>query len=246
MLAAVLFGCTPTHPPGLGPDATALDRADVYLQTHQALSFHALQPFYTAQATDSSCSVASVAMLINALRLRSWRSAEPVGEDTVLGMVGDPEWTAATGIGGDGVTFAAFQHYLRESLDAFGFRGAEIEVFRPQDDSPPTRRRLREILARNDGNGDDFVLAAFDQGTLTGGGHFGHISPIGAYDSERHRVLVLDVDHQSYPPYWSSEDKLLEAMLVPDPSDPGGSGLIHVHFPGADGRTAQLGAGLAR
>src|SRR3712207_8995568 len=35
-----------------------------------------------------------------------------------------------------------------------------------------------------------------------------HISPIGAYDAQRHQVLILDVDRQWYVPYWSGDEQL--------------------------------------
>lgn len=213
-----------------GPDIVALWGDDDYLRTHDAPAFQALKPYYLMQATDSSCSVASVAMLISALQL-SGAQGRParVGEDAVLRRVNDAEWTKATAASGDGVTFASFQRYLRESLDRFGFTDAEIEVFRPLDDGPATRQTLHALLADSEHDDRDFILAAFDQGTLTGGEHLGHISPIGAYDAEQLRVLILDVDRT--PPYWASEDKLLQALLVQDPSDPSGNGLIHVRIP---------------
>ena len=43
----------------------------------------------------------------------------------------------------------------------------------------------------------------------TGDGHF---SPIGGYDEEGDRVLVLDVARFKYPPYWVKLPELWEAM----------------------------------
>src|SRR3712207_5833198 len=48
-----------------------------------------------------------------------------------------------------------------------------------------------------------------------------HISPIGAYDAQRHQVLILDVDRQWYVPYWSGDEQLLVALLRPAPAEHG-------------------------
>lgn len=227
---ALLIGCAGTDQVRPSPDVVVLWGGDDYLRTHEAPTFHALRPFYLVQATESSCSVATVAMLINALEQMAPKGpTSRVAEDGLLKRVGDADWTKATSSTGDGVTFAAFQRYLRESLDTFGFRDAEIEVFRPLDDSPATRQRLRTMLASSEHSDQDFILAAFDQGVLTGGERIGHISPVGAYDAEHGKVLILDVDR--IPPYWSSDDKLLQALLVQDPTDPTGNGLVHVRLP---------------
>ena len=38
-------------------------------------------------------------------------------------------------------------------------------------------------------------------------------SPIAAYDQETRQVLIMDVDREWYVPYWTTDTKLLEAML---------------------------------
>ena len=57
------------------------------------------------------------------------------------------------------------------------------------------------------------MLAYFNQGVLTGDWDGPHISPIGAYDGSAREVLIMDVDREWYVPYWSPDEKLLEAML---------------------------------
>jgi hypothetical protein len=42
-----------------------------------------------------------------------------------------------------------------------------------------------------------------------------HISPIAAYNQESRQVLIMDVDRAWYVPYWTTDSKLLEAMLRP-------------------------------
>ncbi len=44
----------------------------------------------------------------------------------------------------------------------------------------------------------------------------GHISPLGAYDVETDRFLVLDVACYKYPPVWVRAEKLFAAMNTTD------------------------------
>ncbi|HET6469983.1 MAG TPA: phytochelatin synthase family protein [Geminicoccaceae bacterium] len=44
----------------------------------------------------------------------------------------------------------------------------------------------------------------------------GHISPLGAYDAETDRFLILDVARYKYPPVWVKADELFAAMNTPD------------------------------
>ena len=68
---------------------------------------------------------------------------------------------------------------------------------------------------------EDVVLAYFNQGVLTGDWDGPHISPIAAYDQEARQVLIMDVDRDWYVPYWTSDTKLLEAMLRRAPAGHG-------------------------
>ncbi|TWA77528.1 phytochelatin synthase [Azospirillum brasilense] len=226
--------------PKFGPDAVPMTDDRAYLRRAGAPDFWAMMPYYTAQQTGSACSVASVAMMINALRgLPPLSSNRLVTQARVLNEVDDDGWKAATAENGDGVSFADFAGLVQKSVDAFGL-DATVEVFRPKDASPETLGELRRILDENERDDSDIILLAYDQGTLTGDATVGHIAPLGAYDAETHRVLVMDVDRLWYVPYWSSDEKLLEAMVKPDRSDPTGSGLIHVRLKDArlKGRTA--------
>ncbi|MGC4118533.1 MAG: phytochelatin synthase family protein [Myxococcales bacterium] len=74
--------------------------------------------------------------------------------------------------------------------------------------------RLRAALEENERSARDAMIVHFVQDELTAapGGPYPHISPIGAYDAARRRVLVLDVDREWYEPYWVSDEALFKAM----------------------------------
>ncbi|CAO3435825.1 phytochelatin synthase family protein [Azospirillum doebereinerae] len=215
--------------PKFGPDAIPITRAADYVRQALAPDYWALAPFYVPQSTGSACSLASVTMMLNALRgLPGLASERLVTQRQLLDAVGDERWREAVAENGEGVSFTELELYVRRSLDAYGLSNAEVEVFRPRDASPETLAELRRILTENEQGDSDIILLAYDQGTLTGDLGYGHIAPLGAYDAASRRVLIMDPDRSWYVPYWSSDVKLLDAMLKPDRADPEGSGLIRV------------------
>ena len=230
--------------PKYGPRATRLYEDRAFVRVNEAPDFWALLPYYLPQRTDSSCSVASVAMLVNALRAgRRLGADEPlVTEAGLLGALGDREWERATAEGGEGVDLEQLGALIERVLSAYGLEPYRVDVVHVDSTSEETRARLRAVLSRNERSGEDFVLVNFLQSTLTGDpdGAVGHIAPIAAYDASRDRALVLDPDRRWYEPYWVPLDALLEAMATRDPTvasaEVGGRGwrgFVHVRTRGA-------------
>jgi hypothetical protein len=232
-VALWLAALAPTHAQEaikakFGPNAEPITRSSGFVRATPAADYWALSPFYVPQITGSACSLASVAMMMNALRgLPDGAADRLITQKQLLDAVADDRWRDAVAENGEGISFRDLERYVRRSLEAYGL-DAEVEMFRPQDDSPRSLAALRRILADNEQSDDDIILLAFDQGTLTGDDGGGHIAPLGAYDAATRRVLVMDPDRSWYVPYWTSDVKLLEAMLKPDRADPEGSGLIRV------------------
>jgi hypothetical protein len=205
--------------PRFGPNAIPVEQATQYLRSHPAPDYWTISPFYMPQDTDSACSAASIAILLNALRGVPPRAdVELVTQTALRARLGDARWTAETAQNGSGVTFAEFVKVVTESLRAYGFAGDELQVFKPADASNESLARLQQLLAANERSGRDIALLYFNQGVLTGDWDGPHISPIGAYDAHRGRVLIMDVDRRFYVPYWSPLRKVLESMLKPAPA----------------------------
>jgi hypothetical protein len=205
--------------PRFGPDAIPIERATRYLRTHPASDYWTISPFYVPQDTDSACSVASIVIMLNALRGVPARSdVEFVTQGALRAALSDERWTAETAQHGAGVTFAELLKLVAQSLHTYDLESYEIKVFKPTDASSESLARLRRILAANERSGKDVALIYFDQGVLTGDWDGPHISPIGAYDAGNKRVLVMDVDRRYYVPYWSPVSKVLESMLKPAPA----------------------------
>jgi hypothetical protein len=207
--------------PRLGPDAVPVQDAPDYLRRHPAPDYWALSPYYDGQVTNSACSLATIAMLINALRgLPHAAATSLVTQHALLRAIADRKWGERTAEGGAGVTFDEFVQIIRRALEAYKI-DAEIEPFVPRDASTETQERMRRILSDNERSAGDIVVAYFNQGVLTGDWDGPHTSPIGAYDAEERRVLIMDVDRQWYVPYWSPDEKFLQAMLRPAPAKEG-------------------------
>jgi hypothetical protein len=61
-----------------------------------------------------------------------------------------------------------------------------------------TPARLKRMLTENEASDRDIALVYFNQGVLTGDWDGPHVSPIAAYDADRGKVLIMDVDRQWY------------------------------------------------
>lgn len=223
MLCTALFRASGTSAyeakPRLGPNAIPIELATDYLRTHRAPDYWTMSPFYIPQDTDSACSAASVAMLLNALRgVPARAGVELVTQSGLRTALGDARWTAETAQNGPGVTFAELLKVIAQSLHAYDLENYEAETFKPTDASSHSLAQLQRILTANERSAKDIALVYFDQGVLTGDWDGPHISPIGAYDAGSRRVLVMDVDRRFYVPYWSPVRKLLQSMLKPVPA----------------------------
>jgi Phytochelatin synthase len=226
LLAFLLGVAAPTAAfegkPKLGPDAVPIIQQNTYLRESPAPDYWKLSAFYVPQFTSSACSVASVAMAVNFARgLPAAAEESIVTQTALLEAVGDKTWTDKGAEGGDGVTFEEFVSVLEDSLRRYGMEDHSLEVIRPTDASAASLAEVRRALAANEASDDDLILMYFNQGVLTGDWDGPHISPIGAYDQDARQVLIMDVDREWYIPYWSSDEKLLEAMLRPAPAEHG-------------------------
>ena len=208
--------------PKLGPNATPIFQSTEYLRSAAAPDYWALSPFYVPQRTSSDCSAAAAVIAMNALRgLPARADQEILTEDIFLKRVGDRKWRREVVENGPGVKFAEFAGYLRESARAAGLADATVSATQIREVGPSELDGLRKLLKDNETSAKDIMLVYFNQGVVTGDWNGPHISPIGAYDEARDRVLIMDVDRQWYVPYWTSTETLLAALAKPAPKDQG-------------------------
>jgi len=202
--------------PKFGPKAVPIFQSTTYLRDAAAPDYWNLAPFYLPQRTTSDCSVAAIAMAVNALRgLPANADQELVTENSLMGGVADEGWMVKVTEDGNGVTFEDTSRYLRKAFDAFELGDVSITSVQPAAASPEALEGLRAALAQNEKSDDDVMLVYFNQGVITGDWDGPHISPVGAYDAVSDRVLIMDVDRTWYVPYWTSTATLLAALVKP-------------------------------
>lgn len=219
-------------PPG-APIAVPLSASNRYFRAagNPAPDFWALIPFYVPQHNPYSCSAASVVAVVNAAK----RLAGPLSDEAknatqadILKKVSAERWPERLSRKGapaksppkHGVTLEQLEKVLAASLKAEGLDRFEQATQRVEKADESALQLLRLALAGNERSSRDFMLVHFAQDELTGapGGPYAHISPVGAYDEQARRVLILDVDRDWYEPYWVPDRALLEAMSKETPA----------------------------
>ncbi len=214
-----------------GPDAMPLSVSHEYFKGHDAPQFWALIPYYAPQQTGSSCSVAAATMVVNAARVgHVLRAEEPLAtEAQVIKNSKSTAWRFSVGLMGRGVLLDDLGGYLTSGLAGYDAKPKWVEMIHANPDS---RLKIHQILVEMEKNPKEFLIANFVQGVYTGDAPVGHFAPVGAYDSENQRVLILDPDREWYEPYWVSEDVFFKGMNTVDQSAKGAyRGLIRVVLP---------------
>ena len=190
-----------------------------YLRTTPHSAYWALSPFQIQQHTDSSCSLATTVMLLNAIRGLEGQLAigAPVSELSLLDHLQDSDWrTAITPGVGHGLTLQLFAERVNKALASFALSHWRA-VPHPVGESAAAEAPLRSALLAMESADGGFVAANFHLDTLYGdGSDIGHLSPLGAYDAARDLVLVLDVYKKDYEPHWVALSALTAAMSVRD------------------------------
>jgi hypothetical protein len=202
-----------------------------YIRQHAAPIYWKMSPFYVSQRNDTSCSLASATMLVNASRINDVVSAnqELATQDKLLAKVNDKTWAKGVAPDGDGITLDQMYSFLPKALEAYGVHHFNIEVVHVNN-TPKDADQLHAALVNMENTGNSFIVANFDQNFFSGSMVAGHFSPIGAYDAENKRVLIMDVDRALYEPYWAPEKLVLESMATEDSSAHKNRGYLVVSF----------------
>lgn len=224
--AYILLGFSGTVAQGAAlpefPDETvpAFSEND-YLFQSGAADYWTLSEYYWPQSTNCGCSATSVTMALNALRSRIAPDEPALNEEDVIAAIGSLRWAERTAEDGGGVTMADLERILWASLERFELDGS-VQAIAPDPADATTLESLRDALAQNETSPDSIMLAYYNQAVVTGDPDGGlHVSPIGAFNAEDDRVLLMDVDRECHVPYWTSTETLLAALVTPDPKECG-------------------------
>ena len=175
---------------------------------------------HVKQFHESSCSVASVACVVNTLLEDQGRLPEkPVTQQDLLNRVTAAHWKQRMGPDGyrgrRGLPLPVLGQVVTASLKVFNISHQGIEVVPATRD--PARaadfcQTLRFRLDRFDRQGDGIIIAHFDQGSLVPDLNIPHISPVGGFDSATDKVTLLDVDTSQPYPYTVSFNSFYRAI----------------------------------
>jgi hypothetical protein len=199
------------------PDLVPLRLDHAYLRGAPESVYWSIAPHLIQQATDSSCSLATAVMLLNAVRGREGhlRIGGAVSEDRLLDRLGDEFWRACVAAEGNGLSLTEFAAAMERALAAYECAGAWSVAITPVTDAASAIDALRATLTKMEREGGAFVAANFHLDLLYGDGvDVGHFSPVGAYDAARDLVLMLDVYKKDYEPMWAPLPRLAAAMAT--------------------------------
>jgi hypothetical protein len=216
------------------PWVSLLREDSAYLRVAPAPAYWALAPFYVGQFTETSCSLASAVMLVNAGRAdRAGRAgAKLMTQQALLDAVGSNLWRSeVTNDAGRGVGLRQLHGLLAASFTATGLPAADIEAVPLTQRNAEALARFRAALRAGETTPRRFVVANFYMAAVIGRGDYGHFSPIGAYDAGRDRVLILDVYRVELEPYWVPAERLFEGMATINRADGEPRGYLIVRLP---------------
>jgi hypothetical protein len=202
------------------PELIPLRMDHGYLRGAPDSAYWSIAPHLIQQGTESSCSLATAVMLINAVRGRDGqlRTGEPVSEASLLDKLGDAAWRAAVAQDGDGLSLTEFAAAMDRALLACECAGTWSVTIAPVTDADAAISELRAALIAMENGNAGFAAANFHLDLFYGDGvDVGHFSPIGAYDPARDLVLMLDVYQKDYEPMWAPLPHLARAMAMPSP-----------------------------
>ncbi|KAI9478177.1 MAG: Phytochelatin synthase-domain-containing protein [Benjaminiella poitrasii] len=164
----------------------------------QAEGFFPLTGNFTTQSEPAYCGPSSLAMVLNALEVdpkRRWKGNWRWYSDEFLQCCSSKEEMKIKGITFDNFACLAKCHCDVQVNRAFDF----------------TFEKFLEDVERVTSTSDKFMVISFSRKVLgqTGDGHF---SPIGAYNAQERKVLILDTARYKYPSYWCPIEMLFESM----------------------------------
>jgi hypothetical protein len=169
---------------------------------------------FTTQGNPAYCGPATIAMVLNALNV-----PRPASEATTgLGMF-DQENIFTPAVEAVKPASAILEPPYGMTLDELGgvlaAHNLKVNVVHASDTDLESFRRTAKTQLEDD---DHFILVNYLRKAI-GQEAGGHISPLGAYDQDTDRFLILDVTRYKYPPVWVTAADLFDAMNTVDPDN---------------------------
>jgi len=193
---------------------------------------------FTSQITQSFCSVATSAMLLNALTSQglpaptqpTWSPYAYFEQEAIFRS--DCVSAVATHTGEPfSAGFVATHGATLDEWSAYLSCYAEVEATHAGDSDVDGLRAGLEA-AYSFADAPKFLGINFHRPEIAEVGG-GHMSPIAAYDADSDRALLLDVSRYKYPPVWVALPKLYESMNTTDSASGLTRGWVVVSKPSA-------------
>ncbi len=191
--------------------AFGLNRADIMLAPYEKgenTLKNALFRHHVKQFHESSCSVASVVSVVNAiLEISETLNHGPITQQEILEKVKTAHWKERMGTNGykgrRGLPLEVLGQVVKASLAAYGINYHSLEIVQTEGGRGPSlpRTSLLSRLKQFETQGDCLIIAHFDQGCFVQELNIPHISPVGGFDPFTQKVTLLDVDPSQPHPY---------------------------------------------
>lgn len=198
---------TRTASPGLvSLDAPQGSRLLFESEAHAA--FLPLISHFETQKSLAHCGVASIVMVLNALGVPappadSYGSYRLFTQDNLLNELTDQIIT------GDAVARRGMS--LADVADVLRAYGVSVDLHYAGASSLET---FRTVASNYLSRPDHYVIVNYSRSAMGQEGP-GHISPLGAYEADSDRFLILDVSRYKAPAAWASAERLFTAMAEP-------------------------------
>lgn len=195
----------------------------VYMDRHGETGDNAIKNalirHHVKQFHESSCSVASVVSVINAIKAVEKSLVDPITQKQILDAVKTGHWKERMSPNGHngrrGLPLPLLDKIVKSSLDVYGIDYEFVETVQTIKDpiqSNTLKQVLRSRLKRFETRGDCLIIAHFDQGAMVRTLNIPHISPVGGYNEKNGKVMVLDVDPDQEKSYQVPFDTFYKAL----------------------------------
>ncbi|MEQ6917040.1 phytochelatin synthase family protein [Halomonas aquatica] len=171
---------------------------------------------FATQDNPAYCGPATIAMVLNALDVPRPASDMTLG----LGMFDQENIftpAAESVMPATAIVNPPYGMTINQFGGVLAAHNLDVEVVHAADSDLDTFRDAAITQLKDD---DHFILVNYLRKAI-GQEEGGHISPLGAYDEDTDRFLILDVTRYKYPPIWVEATALFDAMNTTDSANDG-------------------------
>jgi Phytochelatin synthase len=191
----------------VAPGLVSLDAPEggrLLFESEAHAAFFSLISHFETQKSQTYCGLAAIAMVLNALEVpaptTAYGSYRLFTQENVLNRLTDSIINDRT-VARRGMS-------LNNVAEVLGVYGVSVDIHYADASGIDVFRRLAvDYLSKPGGH----VIVNYSRSALGQEGR-GHISPLGAYDADSDRFLILDVARYKAPAVWVSTKQLFNAM----------------------------------